>query len=180
MDISSLSAFLACHAPPSLALPATDVDVLTQVVDPALALLPAKLSSPEARVMLLAIGRQESGFDHRVQEDGPAHGLWQFEPHGVADVMFNSAATRDVLDLCAERGVRFLSQWIYQALPLDDVLAAGMARLLLWCDPEPLPALGQQALAWNYYLRNWRPGKPGPSRWAAAYQASMAAVRGEP
>ncbi len=34
------------------------------------------------------------------------------------------------------------------------------ARLLLWTDAKPLPAIGDEQGAWDYYLRNWRPGKP--------------------
>ena len=55
-------------------------DITTFGIDPALALLPAPMDSPAARVMLLAICGQETGWTERVQHlaggmRGPAHGL---------------------------------------------------------------------------------------------------------
>ena len=38
-----------------------------------------------------------------------------------------------------------------------DVLAAGLARLLLWTDPSRLPRLGDADGAWQLYVRTWRP-----------------------
>lgn len=46
----------------------------------------------------------------------------------------------------------------FSQLELDDVYAAGIARLLLWTDPKALPALNRPDDAFEYYLRNWRPG----------------------
>ncbi len=40
----------------------------------------------------------------------------------------------------------------------DDVLAAGLARLLLWSDSGRLSTVGDEQGAWNLYLRTWRPG----------------------
>jgi hypothetical protein len=40
----------------------------------ALSLLPDRMTSPEAVVQMLAIGLQESRFEHRHQIGGPAHG----------------------------------------------------------------------------------------------------------
>lgn len=47
---------------------------------------------------------------------------------------------------------------VHPALEVDDVLAAGFARLLLWTDPHRLPAVGDVEGAWQLYLRTWRPG----------------------
>ncbi len=47
---------------------------------------------------------------------------------------------------------------IWNAIEHCDVLAAGLARLLLYSDPHPLPALGDAEGAWALYLRTWRPG----------------------
>lgn len=55
---------------------------LEQVVVPGLELLPAKMDTPKARVMMLAIGMQESRFEHRKQIGGPARGFFQFEEAG--------------------------------------------------------------------------------------------------
>lgn len=38
------------------------------------------------------------------------------------------------------------------------MLAAGLARLLLYTDPARLPGLGDEEGAWQLYLRTWRPG----------------------
>ncbi|WVM93520.1 hypothetical protein ULG90_06320 [Halopseudomonas pachastrellae] len=48
----------------------------------ALSLLPDRMASPEAEVQMLAIGLQESRFEHRHQIGGPAHSWWQMELGG--------------------------------------------------------------------------------------------------
>ena len=48
-------------------------DVRRTAIEPALLLLPARMESPQAVVMLLAIGLQESRFTHRRQIGGPVH-----------------------------------------------------------------------------------------------------------
>ena len=65
---------------------------------------------------------------------------------------------------------------VYAALLIDDVLAAGIARLLLWTDPAPLPELGDVDAGWNYYDRNWRPGAPRPEAWPYNYSIARNAV----
>ena len=42
----------------------------------------ARVDSPEAELLLLAIALQESGCTHRAQIKGPARGYWQFERGG--------------------------------------------------------------------------------------------------
>nr|WP_316904517.1 hypothetical protein [Ralstonia mannitolilytica] len=54
-------------------------DVVKTAIEPALAILPSAMDTREARVMLLAIGLQESRFMLRRQVGGPARGFWQFE-----------------------------------------------------------------------------------------------------
>ena len=61
----------------------------------------------------------------------------------------------------------------YMQLAKDDILAAGFARLLLWSDPQPLPAIGDQQAAWQLYLRTWRPGKPRATAWPLNYQQAL-------
>lgn len=48
--------------------------VSDQLIDTSMELLPAKMDSVKARVMILAIGLQESRFEHTHQIGGPAHG----------------------------------------------------------------------------------------------------------
>ena len=68
-------------------------------------------------------------------------------------------ATRDKAKLLYKaRGVQPNNQAIWDAIENDDVLAAGLARLLLWSDPKALPKLGDVEGAWQLYLRTWRPG----------------------
>ena len=66
---------------------------------------------------------------------------------------------------------------VNEALASDDVLACAFARLLLFTDPRPLPALGNPQAAWDYYVRNWRPGKPHRDTWDALYAKALATIR---
>ena len=129
----------------------------------ALLLLPAKMTSPQAELMLLAVGLQESELKHRRQHgNGPARSLWQGEQSGgmVAGLLgFHNQDVQDLArGLCAVRGVPAQPRAVWEAIEHDDVLAAGLARLLLFTDPARLPGLGDEEDAWQLYLRTWRPG----------------------
>lgn len=148
-------------------------DEITQsAINPALALLPKHMDTPQARVMLLTIGQQESRFEYRRQMgNGPAKGFWQFERGGGVKGAVNHPASRDLLrELCAARGVPFDAQSIWDAIEDEDVLAAGLARLLLWTDPEKLPSVNDVDSAWELYMRVWRPGKPHIRTWAGFHR----------
>lgn len=134
--------------------------VLVSAIGGALALLPAPLDTPAARVLLLAITNQEDPRQQRRQSPaGPARGLWQFEQGGGVVGVLRHAASRELaLQVCDARGVRALARDVYTHLERDDVLAAAFARLLLWTDPSPLPKVGDVEGAWQLYLRTWRPG----------------------
>lgn len=148
-----------------------------QAIEPAYALLPSRMASTTATLMLLAIGLQESRFLHRRQIGGPARGYLQFERDGGVRAVLRHPVTKiHAITLCAARGVLAAPQQVYDAIEHDDVLAAGFARLLLYSDPAPLPALGDEAGAWAYYLRNWRPGKPHPRTWPEMYQNALSFV----
>lgn len=151
--------------------------IRASAIAPALALLPARMNSPAAEVMLLAIGLQESRLTHRRQIGGPARGLWQFERGGgVRGVLLHPASREHAAKVCAARGVEPSEAAVYNALEHDDVLAAAFARLLLWTDPLPLPAPGRADAGWNLYLRTWRPGKPHEHTWGRLYAQAMEAV----
>lgn len=139
-------------------------------------LSPAMYTRP-ARVMLHAIGLQESLLTYRRQHgNGPARGLWQFERGGgVVGVLTHASSKALARKVCADRGVDPTAMAVWTALEFDDVLAACFARLLLYTDPRPLPAIGEQQKAWEYYLRNWRPGKAHPETWPENYQAALRA-----
>lgn len=160
--------------------------VLRDMIEPAFRELPARMASDEARVMLLAIGLQESRFVHRVQmplrpgmPPGPARGFWQFERGGGVAGVLTHPASRDVAAAVIDkRGIPNESRAVWTALAEDDVLAAIFARLLLFTDPAPLPAIGRAEQAWACYNRNWRPGKPHPQTWPALYDSATEIVRG--
>ncbi|QCS64440.1 hypothetical protein EC609_19290 [Achromobacter denitrificans] len=141
--------------------------IVRTAIDPALALLPAAMDTPAARLMLLAIGLQESRFEHRRQlvgrpprPVGPAKSFWQAEQGGgmVHGVRLHVATRAAAAHLYQARGVPARDAAIWDAIEHDDVLAAGLARLLLWSDPGRLPAVGDTEGAWALYLRTWRPG----------------------
>jgi hypothetical protein len=161
-----------------LTLPASAKDVLADVIVPALALLDPRMDSPEARLMLLAVGGQESGWMERQQIGGPAQGLWQFERNGVLGVMNASATGSYAYNVCQKLGVTWGSTSILGQLAQDDELACVFARLLLWSDPRALPEVGDMMGAFNYYERTWRPGKPSYTRWKqTAYPQALAALQ---
>lgn len=147
-------------------------EILQKAILPAFDILPRGMDTPQARVMLLAIGLQESRFQYRRQIGGPARGFWQFEEGtrqtrgGVYGVYLHDSSRYWLDRLCASRGVQFLPDVIYRTLDQDDVLAAGVARLMLFTDPRRLPATDDVDGAWDLYLRTWRPGKPRPEAWA--------------
>ena len=163
-----------------LPLPITPADALGQIIVPALATLPAQMDSPEARLMLLAIALQESGLRAREQNGGPARGFWQFEINGVLAVMHNTRTAGLVFNWCADNGIAYGSNWIYNQLAGDDELACVFARLMLWSDPRALPAIADCNCvnAFDMYERNWRPGKPSYTRWkSSAYPQALAALQ---
>ncbi|WP_241120523.1 hypothetical protein [Achromobacter xylosoxidans] len=157
--------------------------IVSDAINPALALLPAGMDTPAARVMLLAIGLQESRFVHRRQIGGPARGFWQFEKGtrasrgGVWGVYLHQASKDRLAALCKARSVSCDPDAIYAALEYDDMLAAGVARLLLWTDPKALPPVGDADAGWALYLRTWRPGKPHPHTWPDLYRQAAAEVQ---
>jgi hypothetical protein len=144
---------------------------VVKAVNTALSQLPNAMDTPDARVMIYAIGLQESLFKHRRQvinkggklvPEGPAKGYWQFERGGGCRGVLERWSTRDLArTLCVAHGVHATPQALWDALEHNDVLAASIARLLLWTDPKPLPKrneAGAEEAGWAYYLRTWRPG----------------------
>ena len=163
------------------------LDQITKTgINPALTLLPPNMDTPQARVMLLAIGLQESRFTARRQlvgnppkPIGPAKSFWQAEQGGgmVHGVRLHEQSRALAAMLYASRGVAANDRAIWDTIENDDVLAAGLARLLLWTDPKPLPKLGDAEGAWQLYLRTWRPGKPHRASWDALYAQALKAVQ---
>lgn len=161
----------------------TPKECIAGAITPALSLLPGKMDTPAARVMLLAIGLQESHLIYRRQQPtGPARGLWQFEQGtqasrgGVWGLYLFRTTSNALLDLCAARGISHDPVEIYQAIEHDDVLAAGCARLLLYTDPLPLPAVDDSIGSWELYQRVWRPGTPRPDKWPSNHAKAREAI----
>ena len=136
--------------------------------------LPGKFATEAATVMLLAIGLQESRFEHRQQLGGPARGFWQFEVGGIKGVLRHRVSKVHARAVCLLRGVEPTPEAVYAAMTRDDLLGCAFARLLLYTDPAPLPEPGQVAESWIYYLRNWRPGRPHRHTWGALYADALA------
>lgn len=154
---------------------------LTIILPALVELLPPAMNSPRARIMLLAIGLQESRFIHRYQvlpgtrKKGPARGFWQFEAGGgCAGVLRHPASSGWMRDVCRLRDCPPLSSSLWRQLEVDDQLACVAARLLLFTDPKPLPT--EAAQAWELYSRTWRPGKPHRNTWDSFYQYASSLV----
>lgn len=149
-------------------------------IAPALAWLPPKMDTLTARVMVGAIGFQESEFEHRRQMgNGPARSYWQMErTGGVTGVLRHPASAELARAACAWRGIGTDSTTVWKAMEFDDVLGAVFARLLLYTDPHPLPGVADVDYAWDYYYRNWRPGKPHIDKWPNNHQRSINFFKG--
>jgi hypothetical protein len=145
-------------------------------IDTAFQLLPAKMDSRQARVILAAIGYQESAYQVRIQYgNGPARSYWQFENGrlaGINGVLTHKATSKLTADVCKACGVDPERMAVWRAMETDDVLGAAFARLLMYTDPNPLP--DNQADAWDMYAKRlWRPGKPHPDKWAASWSFGL-------
>ena len=161
----------------------TPQDFLREILSPGLARCQVATSIPvsvEAARLLLASALQEGNPLSRYQilrggHAGAARGWWQFERlGGVRGVMTHPATSELARRLCDACHVRFTDSAVWRALEGHDALASGFARLLLWSDPRPLPT--SEADGWEYYLRNWRPGKPRPADWSGNWAAAVAVV----
>lgn len=155
-------------------------EVSQRLLPQGLAFLPMAMDSQKARLLLMAIGLQESRFVYRAQVvagggKGPARGFWQFERGGgVRGVMQHHSTTGHAHNVCAARQVPWDADLIWYRLEFDDLLACAFARLLLYSDPRPLPELDDAQGAWEYYERNWRPGKPHRHTWDAFHAQARA------
>lgn len=147
-----------------------------------LALLPAKMDSLDASILLYATSRQENPQRLAKQVGGPAVGDYQFEAGGgVKGVMTHASVCDITRSVCAQRKVAFDQSAIYQALKTDPILAAALARLLYYTDPKQMPYAGDELAHWQLYLRTWRPGayarQPEELRakWKKSYDDAMKA-----
>lgn len=158
----------------------TPPNVLKYSINPALMLLEqvaGVAQTDEARVECLAIAGQESNWEARLQYSGPARSLWQFEKGGGVHGVLTHAASKDKIKaFCDALGIPCDETTVYEAMAWNGFLGAAMARLLLFTDTAPLPSIGKQDQAWEYYERSWRPGAPHPEAWPEKYQTAVDTV----
>ena len=148
------------------------------IIPIALSLLPQDMGSTPARAMLIAIGLQESRFDHRRQlGDGPARGYWQFEKTGVRGVLTHPSTQKTIEPILEIMNYPPDVAVVHAAIEHNDVLAAVMARLLLWTLPGSLPTASNPVLGWSQYLKAWRPGKPHPETWEDFFKTAWQFVQ---
>lgn len=151
--------------------------VAFHTIPAALSLLPERMDSARARALLLAIGLQESKFEHRHQVGGPAHGFWQFEQGGgVRGVLTHAVTSPLIRPICVGLLYPPTPGACYTAIEHHDVLAACFARLLLWTDARVLPTPAQAEKGYHIYLDTWRPGRPHPNTWAACFTEAWQTV----
>lgn len=166
--------------------------LLSDVIWPALDLLPRAMRTHDAARMLLAIALQESALISRWQivdpkdwsKKGPARGLWQFElgsqasRGGVWGVSLHPSSRYWLSELCKERDVDFTPPAIYAAIERDDILAAGVARLLMFTSPQRLPNRDGTGEGWMLYKSTWRPGKPHAEKWSLNWATACGCLPG--
>lgn len=147
-----------------------------------------RASGRAAETLMLAIALRESDCRHRIQvgHGGKplpmwARGFWQFERDGgVAEICQHPALAwcrSAILDL----GYEIERDRLHEAIGYDQTLAAVMARGLLWIDPAALPApvASSVEIAYAYYIRRWRPGRPRPEKWGANWRTAVQLTREE-
>lgn len=151
--------------------------IARHIIPAALSILPPPMNTTNARAMLLAIGLQESKFQHRRQTNyGPARGFWQFEKAGIRGVVKHvesrgplAAALRELRYEHLIDPLSFQVADLHYAVEDNDVLACVFARLLLRTLPASLPGPDDNGAGWAQYLDGWRPGKPKPDSWPAHF-----------
>lgn len=134
-----------------------------------------------AAQFLAAICKQESNIEMRYQRllgdaAGPARGWAQFEVGGVKGVLTHQKTAEHAAALCDRYHVTFRIDHVWRAIEGHDGLAIGLARLLVLTDPAPMPR--EEEVAWWYYKRTWRPGKPDRTRWTTSWEEGQT-VRSE-
>lgn len=145
-------------------------------VNPAMAVLPAYLDSPNARAMIIAICLQESGLIHRQQIGGPARGYAQFELPSVNRVLVHPVSGPIISRSCGVMDIPIEASYIYAAIGYNDVLAVILARALLRTLTQSLPNRDDMAGGWNQYIDAWRPGKPRIDDWAGNWESAWNVV----
>ncbi|MGH8710125.1 MAG: hypothetical protein ACREVA_02220 [Burkholderiales bacterium] len=131
--------------------------VAYQAIPSGLSLLPRLMNTSEARVMLLAIGLQESRFEHRVQAETKSY--WQFTLKEVHKIVKHSPSTTELVKDAVELlGYTFDVSTIYNKIEDNDTLAVVVARLLLYKSKRKLPVARDAVEGGKQYVELWQPG----------------------
>jgi hypothetical protein len=135
--------------------------------------------------MLLAIAMQESDLKNRTQVDAYgeplpklARSFWQIE-HPTVDLILNHERCMWLEPRVAELRYFPSTRIVHEKIAENDILACALAAALLWSDTKRLPGIGDEAEAWNCYIRNWRPSKPRPEDWPKNYSLAIGTVINE-
>ena len=154
-----------------------NINLLRDITSQSIKWLLPDIHSHEATTMLLAIALQESEGYHRRQHGGPARGYWQFEPIAVLEVAHNPATAHRFGDLCAALDYPASAGGVAADIEKDMILAACIARLLLYTHPDPLPTRNEGEIAYRQYLNRWAPGKPQPDDWDTNWDLAHHTIR---
>jgi hypothetical protein len=138
-------------------------------------------SDDRAHALVMTIAGQESGWKYRRQLPiAYARGYWECEVGGaVTGVLANPASAFHIRAVCAALDIQCDAPTCFEAIAWNDTLACCFARLLLYTDPAPLPAVGDVDGGWSYYQRVWRPGAPRPGSWPERYDTALKLVKGQ-
>ena len=138
-------------------------------------------SSPQAARFLLAIAIQESGLRARRQivsggaEAGPAVSYWQGEVTGGMILTLKHFRVGPWMKaICEAYNVQPTPAGLWEAMRYQDIVAAAAARLLVYTLPFALATTQDEG--WAQYLSAWRPGRPHPETWPAAWKLATETV----
>lgn len=159
-------------------------DAIRPAHDALTALTGTDMGGRRAEVMSLAVAFQETNVDERIQigDDGKplprvARSWWQFERMGgVAELIAHRRAGPLLKVICDRLDIPFDRDTLHEAMAWNDLLAAVMARLLLWVDPDAIPDEHDTASSYAYYDRRWRPGAKRPEDWPKSVAKAVAVV----
>lgn len=137
-----------------------------------------RLDSQEARLQMMATAGYESNWTFKAQLGSPiALGYWMNQENAVS-LLLNNPTSADILRLVASRlGLMADAATLHQASKDNELVGYTIARLLAFCDPHPLPPIGDEEACWQAYLRAQNPGVKNKTRWTVVYAIAAALFR---
>lgn len=154
--------------------------VLTPALNKIEKFAPDMPRSRALEVLMTSISGVEANWTDRAQSpSGMAHGLFQMQQNDIEDIMANPASRAIFEQGMEEWGIKTpTAEHLFGILASaeGDSMAVFLARLNLWCDPHPIPAVDVEQEMYAYYLDTWRPGVKPPARFAWAYGQALIAV----